>query len=155
MCDYCGCRRQAPIDDLSAEHDRVLDLGYRLRRLARDDDHAGVAEVLEHQFGPLLQVHTAKEERGVFAALRDSWEADDRLDALVDEHRELEAGITTVVDGASGWQDVLLALLDDLSEHILAEETDLFPYALYELGAGQWEAVAATHVDVDATRSVV
>lgn len=154
MCDYCGCRRQASIDDLSTEHERVLDLSYRLRRLARDHDHAGAVALLEHDFGPLLQVHTAKEERGVFAALRDSWDADDRLDTLVDEHRALEAGIAAVVVGAPGWPDLLLAVLDDLSEHILAEETDLFPYALYELGADQWEAVAAAHADVEAAGAV-
>lgn len=154
MCDFCGCRRQAPIDELSAEHERVLDLGYQLRQLGRTADHGAVATLLEHEVAPLLRRHTTKEERGVFTQLRETWEADDRLDALVDEHRELEAAIATVLAGGPDWPGVLTTLLDDLSEHILAEETDLFPYALYELGSHQWEAVAAAHAEVLASEPV-
>lgn len=148
MCDYCGCRRQAPIDELSDEHERVLDLGYRLRHLARRSDHAAVVRVLEDEFVPLLEVHTAKEERGLFTELRGSWDADDRLDSLVDEHRDLAVRLETVVAGGPGWEASLVALLADLSDHVLAEETDLFPYALYELGAAQWRAVEEAHAAV-------
>lgn len=150
MCDHCGCRRQAPIDELSDEHERVLDLGYRLRRLARRGDHATVVTVLEHDFVPLLEVHTTKEERGLFTALRGTWDADDRLDSLVDEHRDLEARLAVVAAGGAGWEETLVALLADLSDHVLAEETDLFPYALYELGADQWQAVEDAHAEVTA-----
>lgn len=154
MCDYCGCRRQAPIDELSAEHERVQDLGYQLRQLARAGEHAAVVAVLEREFTPLLQAHTAKEERGVFTELRGSWDADDRLEALVDEHRALEAGLERVAAGDPGWAQALEALLTDLSEHVLAEETDLFPYALYELSARQWRAVEDAHATVGTTQPV-
>lgn len=147
MCDYCGCRDRRPIDDLAKEHERVLDLGYRLRRLARDGSHREVAAILEHDFVPLLTRHTEKEERGLFTQLRASWEADDRLDALVGEHRSMEAQLAIVAAGAPGWADVLVALVADLAEHVLSEETDLFPYALYELNADQWQAVEDVHAE--------
>lgn len=149
MCDYCGCRDRSPIDDLAKEHERVLDLGYQLRRLAREGAHREAAAILEHDFVPLLAHHTAKEERGLFTQLRASWEADDRLDALVDEHRAMEAQLAIVALGAPGWEDVLVALVADLAEHVLSEETDLFPYALYELSADQWQAVEDVHAGAD------
>lgn len=147
MCDYCGCRDQAPIDDLAREHERVLDLGYRLRRLARAGSHATVVVMLEQELIPLLSAHTSREERGLFAQLRACWEADDRLDALVGEHRAMEAQLADVLAGGARWPEALERFVDDLAEHVLAEETDLFPYALYELSAAQWRAVQAVHAD--------
>ncbi len=140
----------SPIDDLAMEHERVLDLGYQLRRLARDGAHREVAAILEHDFGPLLAHHTAKEERGLFTQLRASWEADDRLDALVDEHRAMDEQLAIVAAGGPGWEDVLVALVADLAEHVLSEETDLFPYALYELSPAQWQAVEDVHAEASA-----
>lgn len=145
MCDYCGCRDLVPIDDLAREHERLLDLGYRLRRLAREGSHAAVMVMLEQEFMPLLDQHTSREERGLFTQLRARWEADDRLDALVGEHRSMEAQLLGVLTGDPGWAADLEKFVADLAEHVLAEETDLFPYAMYELDAHQWRAVQAAH----------
>lgn len=153
MCDYCGCRRHAPIEELSEEHEELLELGYRLRRLAREGAPAEALELLEQRLVPLLRAHTAKEERGLFAQLRSTWEADDRLDALVSEHRAMDAALAVVRRGGLGWTAALEALLADLSEHIMAEETDLFPYAAYDLGADQWRAVEEVHSEGFATLS--
>ncbi len=64
MCDYCGCRLIPPIADLSEEHDRLLDLAYRLRRLAEDGMRDQAMELLEGEFTTLLDHHTDKEEQG-------------------------------------------------------------------------------------------
>ena len=145
MCDFCGCRSQPAIDELSAEHERLLDLVYALRRDAARSDHATVVRTLETAIVPLLHHHTDKEERGLFAQLRAAWEADARLSALESEHRHLEELIATVLRGAAGWSAVVGRMADELSQHVFDEETDLFPYALYELDDARWDAVEAVH----------
>lgn len=152
MCDYCGCRRQAAIDELSDEHDRLLNLTYGLRRAARQGDHATVIETLDARIVPLLRRHTDKEERGLFTQLRNAWAVDERLDRLVDEHRDIEVQIARVRAGGPTWVHQVRQLADTLSAHIMDEETDLFPYALYELDAAQWTAVEAVHGESDEPR---
>lgn len=153
MCDYCGCRFIAPIADLSAEHDRLLDLAYGLRQLADDGAHDQVLDLLDGGFASLLRDHTDKEERGIFAQLRATGEADERLDQLIGEHRDIESQLALVRSGDDGWQDALHRLVADLSGHIVDEEVDLFPYAMYELDDGQWDTVAELHAAPRATRS--
>jgi hemerythrin-like domain-containing protein len=145
MCDYCGCRDLTPaIGELSEEHERMLDLGYRLRRAVAARDHAAALEVLDG-LEPLVGHHTDKEEQGLFSALREVWGADDRLDTLVGEHEEVDALLAEVRRGDPGWPDAAERAVAVLSQHLLDEETDLFPYAMYELSPTQWERVEAVH----------
>jgi hemerythrin-like domain-containing protein len=145
VCDFCGCRQQPAIDELSEEHERLLDLGYRLRRWAAEGDRDRVRHAVVQDLLPLLHHHTDKEERGLFAQLRAAWEADDRLATLVDEHRRIDDLATRVLGDDVGWPEHLTTLVATLSEHILSEETDLFPYARYELDHRQWDAVERVH----------
>ncbi len=133
------------IEELTREHDHLLELVGRLRRLAEADDHDGVRNLLDHEFAPLLGRHAHKEEHGVFRALRSTRRVDDRLDELTGEHRTIEALVEEVHRGRSGWQHALGRLADDLSSHVMDEEVDLFPSAMYELDDAQWEAVADVH----------
>ncbi len=145
MCDYCGCRQQPAIDELSEEHEQLLEQVSQLRRLARSGSHDEVADILRVHVVPALAVHTTKEERGIFTELRRSWVADDRLDALVGEHRAIEERIGRILAAEDDWRPLVRELADELSGHIVDEETDLFPYALYELTPAQWEAVESLH----------
>lgn len=145
MCDYCGCRRQAAIDELSEEHERLLDLTYGLRKAAKRADHAAVMTTLADEIVPLLQRHTDKEERGLFTQLRQAWGCDTRLDTLIDEHRDIEERIERIRAAAPAWPDEVRRLANDLSAHIMDEETDLFPYAVYELDDAHWSAIDAVH----------
>ena len=145
MCDYCGCRNQPEINELSEEHERLLDLAYRLRRLARDGSHADVLDIVDGEFALLLDHHTSKEERGLFTQLRACNETDDRLDTLIGEHRTIEAAVSTIRTRTDGWRGTLVQLVEDLDQHILDEEVDLFPYAMYELRGPQWDRVAEVH----------
>jgi hemerythrin-like domain-containing protein len=155
MCDYCGCRDRPAIAELSAEHDELLELVYGLRRLAEADEHARARALVEQRVLPLLRDHVDKEERGLFTQLRAAWEADARLDALADEHRGLDERMARLTESPS-WREELHEAARMLADHIVAEEVDLFPYALYELGSGQWEAIDAVHAerDVDRGRAV-
>ena len=145
MCDYCGCRLLPPIAELSDEHDRLLDLAYSLRRLAENGDHAQLLELLDGEFTSLLATHTDKEERGVFHQLRSLGAADDRLDQLIGEHRDLEQQLDRLRRREDGWVEQVRVLAADLSGHIVDEEVDLFPFAMYELDDGQWDAVVEVH----------
>lgn len=145
MCDYCGCRRQPVIDELSDEHEQLLEHVSQLRRLARKGSHDEVARILRAHVVPALAVHTDKEERGIFTELRRAWVADDRLDALVGEHRAIEELIQRILTAELEWRPLVRELADELSGHIVDEETDLFPYALYELTPAQWESVEGLH----------
>lgn len=151
MCDYCGCRNEAAIAELSDEHDRIQDLAYDLERLADTGDHRAVCAFLDEHLMPLLQHHTEKEEQGLFAQLRTSWEADDRLDTLVQEHRDIEVRLRQVRTGGPEWPHAVTLLVAELSQHILDEEVDLFPYALYELRPSQWEALTELHARLATT----
>lgn len=145
MCDYCGCRDLTPaIGELSEEHERMLDLGYRLRRAVRAQDHAAAIAVLD-ELEPLVDHHTDKEEQGLFTQLREVWGADDRLDTLVDEHEAVDALLAEARAGGTGWADAAERGMALLSQHLLDEETDLFPYAMYELSPQQWQRVEAVH----------
>lgn len=42
------------------------------------------------------------------------------------------------------------ALVATLAEHIVSEETDLFPYSLHELDPDQWDAIDAVHAALSA-----
>lgn len=150
MCDYCGCRRSDVIAELSDEHERILELAYTLRDSALSRDQA-TAMAAAHALQLLLVPHTRKEEEGLFQQLRRRWETDGRLAVLVDEHREIEDLLRGITSGR-GWHEAAQRATSVLSEHILAEETDLFPYALYELDADQWTMVEAVHEAVNAAR---
>lgn len=144
MCDYCGCRDAAAIDELSIEHEQVLDLVYSLRRHAQQREHDRAGQVAA-ALSELLAIHTAKEEEGLFSELRASWGADPRLDELAREHRYIDHLVTSVARGRPGWEEAALRLADTLSDHVMAEETDLFPYALYELRDAAWARIDAIH----------
>jgi hemerythrin-like domain-containing protein len=151
VCDYCGCRTAPAIDELSDEHDRLLNLGHGARRRALTEDYATIVALLESEFLPLLAAHTRKEEAGLFAELRASWEADDRIAALEDEHEEIDALFDVVRRGGHGWRGALDVAVRLLSDHVMDEETDLFPYALYALSPEQWADVTRRHAPVAST----
>lgn len=101
MCDYCGCRHEPAIAELSQEHEQVLELSSRMRWHARERD-LGAAQRTLAALQPLLAVHTHKEEQGPFAQLRRAWGADDRIDALIREHHDIDELLRHVEDGRAG-----------------------------------------------------
>lgn len=151
MCSYCGCREETAIAELSDEHDQLQDLAHDLQRLAATRDHRAARSLLDDRLAPLLQHHTSKEEQGLFTQLRSCWEADGRLDTLAQEHLDMEALLHVVRAGGPGWSHAVEQLVTDLGQHIIDEEVDLFPYALYELRPSQWEALTELHAQLAPT----
>jgi hemerythrin-like domain-containing protein len=135
MCDYCGCRSEPEIAALSADHERMLALTAGLRRaLAADVPANELVDELAGMLGP----HARREERGVFAALVAEGIDAEYVMRFEHEHDTLEE----LLAGADRRQQVL-RIVDLLEDHILREESDLFPAAHQLLGSDAWATIAA------------
>jgi hypothetical protein len=141
MCEYCGCQSLAAIDELTREHDLVVGLISEVRTAhgARDTARmAGLAGRIATVLGP----HTRVEEDGLFPALAGDFP--DHVDALVADHRRIEAVLDEAAGGPPGdptWPDRLVTTMDELRDHILKEQDGVFPAALATLSTAAWEAV--------------
>jgi hemerythrin-like domain-containing protein len=135
VCDYCGCRSEPEIAALSADHERMLALTAGLRRvLAADVPATELVDELADMLGP----HAQREERGVFAALVAEGIDPAYVMRFEHEHDTLEE----LLAGAERRQQ-MLRIVDLLEDHILREESDLFPAAHQLLGSDAWATIAA------------
>jgi hemerythrin-like domain-containing protein len=140
MCEYCGCQEIDVIAELTAEHDELRNLGHELGQAANAGDLAA-ARPLAARMRDLLGPHTAVEERGLFPSMHDEY--GDQLDALVQEHREIDAAFTDLAAEAPGasWRSATQLALAHLFDHILKEQDGVFPAALATLTSQDWEAI--------------
>ncbi|MFE0510850.1 hemerythrin domain-containing protein [Streptomyces sp. NPDC058964] len=148
MCEYCGCQSLATIDELTREHDTVVNLIGSVRDARRDDDLPRMAE-LARRIAALLAPHTEVEEHGLFPAM--AAEFPDQIAALEAEHLRIEAVLAEAADTVPGdpaWPERLSAVLDLLREHILKEQDGVFPAALALLEPEQWAAAEAVRARV-------
>ncbi len=145
MCEYCGCQALSSIDELTREHDEVVNLIGEVRRAA---DRATMADLCR-RVAALLGPHTEVEEHGLFPALAADFP--DHVAALAAEHRRIEAVLGEAAAGTPtdpAWPARLVDVLDMLREHILKEQDGLFPAALATLRTADWEAVEAVRARV-------
>jgi hemerythrin-like domain-containing protein len=141
MCDYCDCRARWPIEELGEEHARLAVLSHDVRASLAADD-LGHARHLFNELVELLDAHSAKEEEGLFAALRAEHELLDDIAALIGEHDELAA---LIVDGDSDFPSSALEVLRQLEQHVQREEYDLFPATRLALSPAGWDMVEDVH----------
>ena len=136
MCDYCGCRSEPEIAALSADHEHMLALTARLRHT-----HAAGVPLSElvAELAALVEPHARREERGVFAALIEEGIDSDYVARFEHDHDTLHELLSR---GQPPGQP--LRLVELLEDHILREETDLFPAAHQLLGSDAWAAIAAS-----------
>jgi hypothetical protein len=87
MCEYCGCQAIAAIDQLTREHDLVVNLIGEVRAARAAGDIDAVAR-LARDIAAVLGPHTVGEEHGLFPLLAD--EFPDQVAALEAEHRRIE-----------------------------------------------------------------
>jgi hypothetical protein len=148
MCEYCGCQALTAIDDLTREHDLVVNLIGDVRAAQHRDDTARMAE-LARTIAAILGSHTAVEEQGLFPALADDFP--DHVTALRAEHRRIEAVLTEAATGPPvdpTWPRRLVDTLELLRDHILKEQDGVFPAALTTLRTADWEAIDAVRARV-------
>jgi hypothetical protein len=65
MCEYCGCQAFAAIDELTREHDMVVNLIGDVRAARGSADVARTAD-LARRITAILGPHTEVEEHGLF-----------------------------------------------------------------------------------------
>ena len=147
MCDYCDCRSHPQIGALSADHDVLLELLDALRASVEADD-ANQARDLVSQLGEVLHGHAAREERGVFTQLRREV-LDESYVAMFEHDHEVLHGLLEAC-AAEDWHRPAGELVDVLREHIVREETDLFPAAHQMLEPNHWSAVDAAVLELAA-----
>ncbi|WP_432968950.1 hemerythrin domain-containing protein [Dactylosporangium sp. CA-233914] len=153
MCEYCGCQALAAIDELTREHDLVVNLIGEVRaahQAADADRMAALARRIAEVLGP----HTEVEEQGLFPALAGDFP--EHVAALQSEHRRVEAVLGAAADGTPAdpaWPLDLLDTLEMLREHILKEQDGVFPAALAGLSNEEWEAVDTVRARVGSVRA--
>jgi hemerythrin-like domain-containing protein len=135
VCDYCDCRSQPEIAALSADHERLLSMTAALRR------SLAVGVPIERrdlgELADLLLPHAEREEIGVFAALRDGGVETEYVGRYEDDHRRID----DLLAGAARLPSAAGPLIELVEDHILREETDLFPAARQLLAPERWDAV--------------
>ncbi|MFF8633537.1 hemerythrin domain-containing protein [Streptomyces pilosus] len=153
MCEYCGCQALETIDELTQEHEKVVDLISHLRDARRDGAVARMAE-LAREITAVLDPHTQVEEHGLFPALAGDFP--EQIAALEAEHRRIEA-VLAEANGAfltdPSWPDRLMEAMALLRDHILKEQDGVFPAALANLSTEEWEAVEAVRAEAGSTLS--
>jgi hemerythrin-like domain-containing protein len=154
MCEYCGCQALTAIDELTREHDAVVNLIGDVRAAHTVGDVARMAQ-LARRITTILVPHTQVEEHGLFPAL--AREFPDHVTALQAEHRRIE---TVLAEAAAGtpddpaWPRRLMDTLRMLREHILKEQDGVFPAALITLRTADWEAIDAVRARVGTLQRV-
>lgn len=148
MCEYCGCQALATIDELTREHDFVVNMIGEARAAHAVSDTARMAG-LARQIAAILGPHTEVEERGLFPALTADFP--DHVAGLKAEHWRVEAALGEAAAGTPddpAWPARFAEALTLLREHILKEQDGVFPAALATLGAADWEAAEAVRSQV-------
>lgn len=148
MCEYCGCQAVTVIDELTREHDHVVETISRVRTAYAAGDVAALAELARH-IAAVLGPHTAVEEDGLFPPLAEDFP--EHVAALSGEHRRIEEVLGQAAVGVPDdptWPDQLLSTMRLLREHILAEQDGVFPAALAGLATADWEAAEAVRARV-------
>lgn len=140
MCDHCSCRSFAPIAELTAEHERILLLGWELAEFVRTGDP--VHPATRDDLIALLDAHATKEETGLYPALvATGGTTTDVVAVLEQEHRDLHASL------AGGRFDRRAYYA--LAAHIEEEEMELFSAAMLRFDDDEWAATSSAHRAVD------
>jgi hemerythrin-like domain-containing protein len=150
MCDYCDCRSHPQIASLSDDHEAMLLMLASLSAALTTDD-ADLAHGLLSELHHLLDAHGVREERGIFTELRDAVTDDDYVGMFEQDHQRLHE--LFVQGGGADWRRAASEIVKSLNEHILREETDLFPAAHQMLTPDQWRAVDSATLELSAKGS--
>ena len=139
MCDHCTCRDFAPIADLSAEHEVILELAWAV---AEDPDLHGEGRLARRDaLLAILDGHNRKEELGLYPRLLESGDLSARAsERLEEEHRVLHVALV----GATFDRRDYYAL----AAHIEEEEMELFSAAMLAFDDDVWHDLEHVQRDV-------
>ncbi|WP_350277867.1 hemerythrin domain-containing protein [Kribbella sp. HUAS MG21] len=139
-----------PIADLMDEHVELLRLSNEIRVLLAAGDRVGVETKLA-ELGRRLAPHVRREERGVFAALKEQGDFAAEVRALEADHLAFDRALAELDIAAPDFDRQVRELLAELSLHIDRENLGIFPVTVVTLGAEGWETVFRAHNDAAVT----
>lgn len=145
MCEHCGCETFGPIQDLHREHELILSVGARLATAISDGADDATLGGLMRSLVSVLSGHNAREEAGIYEALRSSDPV--YVDALERGHARIDDLLSSPATDAAGLRRILLGL-SELHDHIFTEEQDTYPYAFQTLTADEWDLVEKAQAGV-------
>lgn len=128
------------------EHFVLLDLAGDVRRHLGEGANADAIPALR-RLSDLLDRHVRREERGVFAALKEQGEFTDAVEELEHEHVTLDAQIAALDPSDADFAEQVGRIVRFLSDHIDKENLGVFPVAVVTLGADEWETVSTAHAE--------
>jgi iron-sulfur cluster repair protein YtfE (RIC family) len=132
VCNHCGCREFAPIGELHAEHEAILERAWAIAEAVRIGDAPSPADY--QALATLLDLHIAKEETGLYPVLLDARGVSAVVvEELEQEHRELQARLAGHSFDRRDYYE--------LAAHIEAEEEELFPMTPFGFDDDDWETL--------------
>ncbi|WP_166658955.1 hemerythrin domain-containing protein [Kribbella sp. VKM Ac-2571] len=135
-----------PLAELMDEHFVLLDVAGDVRRALKAGDVPAAVEALAN-LEQLLGQHVGREERGVFAAMKEQGDFAYAVDELELEHLSFDQRLSRLAPAAAGFADEVLGLLAELREHIDKENLGVFPVAVVSLDGTGWETVSRAHAE--------
>ena len=144
MCGHCGCQGVEAIGELRDEHAALTDEIHAIRCALTAGDHLAAARHLDRMVEH-LGLHVAREEHGIFAALRVQGDFVDEVLALESEHLDLHTAVEALDPQQPDFPGRVRRLLDELEEHIEREDLGVFPASVVTLGATGWGTVERAH----------
>ena len=144
MCEHCGCRGVEPIAELMDEHFALLDLVGDVRRHLEGGDRVSTMATLE-PLGVKLLRHVSREERGVFAALKEQGDFSEAVAELEAEHLAFDIQLDEIDIDSRTFVEDIASMMDDLVLHIDKENLGVFPVTVVTLGARGWATIEAAH----------
>ena len=143
VCSYCGCEAEPLITALMDDHAVIAHLAYRVGQ-ALERDEVSTVPLLMAEMAERFELHSLKEEAGLFAELAAAGEAREELDRLLADHARLRPLLAD--SSIAGRPEDLRVAVAELIEHAETEDNDLFPYALQVLPAQAWDRINAARI---------
>ena len=147
MCGHCGCQGVDAVGELRDEHAALVEQAHGVRRALTAGERPEAARLLSAMVAHLAR-HVAREERGIFTALRDQGDFAEEIEALEGEHLALDGAIAALDPAGADFDAGVLGLLEELDEHVEREDLGIFPVSVVTLGAAGWATVESAHRDL-------
>ena len=136
MCDPFGCPSFAPIAELTADHEHILELAWEVAEGDWPDE--ATHQAARDELNRYLDLHGVKEEVGLYPLLMSTGDlAPESCERLEAEHREVHE----LLERAAFDRRSYFAL----AAHIEEEEMELFSSARWAFGDEEWEEMAQAH----------
>jgi hypothetical protein len=142
MCRECGCEAVPVIKSLVADH---VGLAARVRRITQtlDERRDSAIAVLAEEFTSIFDHHSAVEDVGLFAQLRETGIESGEVKHLLQERRRLRAELSAAE--IAGQPQRLRAVLAEVVAFGQEEIEELYPAALRKLPTDRWGEIEDQH----------